>query len=293
MRCPIQMPKYLTRYLVFVTITLVNINGCVVSAEETVSPSQIPSSEVLTDGEVQTLSTEEKFLEIQKVLGEIDKTPQGTPSKKRSTAHQLTVTTETESGATGKAMMTGGNKRTNQMKSGMGKGKMMMKGMPSEAQPPNKAMGMCKGMMCKKMRRSMSMMGQRPMSQVGSMQTTDSLPGYSYAPHLYHLGEVEFFLDHTQDLSLSSQQSAALSAIKNKWMARQEEITEQISTQEEALWQATAQGQPDIVEIRKKITEIEALSGQLRLTFITRVGEAVHILTPEQVGILTSEKELP
>ena len=292
MRCPIQMPKYLTRYLVFLTITLVSINGCVVSAEETVSPSQIPSSEVLTDGEVQTLSTEERFLEIQKVLGEIDKTPQGKPSKTYSTARQLPVTADTESMATVKAMMTGGNKRPNQMKSRIGKSKMM-KGMPSEAQPPNKAMDMCKGMMCKKMMRSTSMMGQPPMSQVGSMQTTDSLPGYPYAPHLYHLGEVEFFLDHTQDLSLSSQQSAALSAIKNEWMAQHEAITEQISTQEEALWQATAQGQPDIVEIRKKITEIETLNGQLRLTFITRVGEAVHILTHEQVGVLTSKKELP
>ena len=292
MQFPIRIPGRLTRCGVFLTITLVSMNGCAISAEGTMAPSQLPQPEVVTDNEQQTLSPEVQFREIKKILGQIDTVSKKAQSDTRSPGTNFSKKSATEPKRISNVMMMSGDAPSSQTQSAMGKGKMMQ-GMSSGAQRSKKAMGKCKGMMCKKMMMNMSMMGQRPMPQATSMQASESLPGYPQAPHLYHLGEAEFFLDHTQALSLSSQQSASLTAIKNEWMAQLEEINAQISTHEQALWQATAQGQPDIADIRKKVADIETLSGQLRLRFIISVGKAVNILTPEQVGLLISAEKLP
>ena len=311
MQFPIRMPGRLTRYGVFLMTTVVNMNGCTVSAEETMAPSQLASSEVVAARERQTLSPEVQFREIQKILEEIDNAPKNAQPNTHNPSANLPIKSATESVGTSNAMRMAGDASSNQFKLDMGKskgkGKMMkgaspasngatgmgnmMEDMSSDTQASSGPMGMCKGVMCKKM--NMSMMGQRPISQVSSTQATENLPGYPQAPHLYHMGEVDFFLDHTQYLSLTSQQGDSLIAIKNEWMSQQENINVQTSTLEQALWQATAQGQPDIADIRKKVADIEALNGQLRLTFITRVGNAVNTLTPEQVELLMSAEKLP
>tara|TARA_R110001592_G_scaffold43362_1_gene140537 strand:+ start:18008 stop:18712 length:705 start_codon:yes stop_codon:yes gene_type:complete len=227
-----------------------------VSAEEKMAASQQPLQESVTDRKQQTLSSEMQLYEIQKILGKID----------NSNANPA-MRAVTEAKEASNVMID--NAQAKHAKPAMGK------------------------KMKNKMNMQKSMMGQRPMSQAKSMQTTDSLPGYPQAAHLYHLGAAEFFLDHTEQLSLSSQQTESLTVIKNEWGAYQEKVNVQIADLEQALWQATAQGQPDLEGIRKIIADIEALTAQLRLTFITRVGKAVTVLRAEQAALLTSVEKQP
>lgn len=163
---------------------------------------------------------------------------------------------------------------------------MQMRSMPANNASTNKRMVSCKGMMCKRKMMGMSMMGQPPAPQVDSVGAHDSLPGYTNAHHLYHLGEADFFLDHAQQLSLLPQQQKLLTAIKNSWLIQEESIDVQISEQEKVLWQATAVGQPNSLVIHNAVAEIETLNRQLRLAFIASVGKAVAVLTPAQVVVL-------
>ena len=134
------------------------------------------------------------------------------------------------------------------------------------------------------------MMGQPP-TQKNAQRAGEILPGYPNSPHLYHLGEADFFLDHSKYLSLSPQQNTLLKEIKNSWEIQQQNMAAQISKREQALWQATASGQPDLENIKKNISDIEALSSELRLAFIHSVGKAVDTLTQAQVTQLMQSEE--
>jgi len=263
---------------------MTSITACAASADGKIIPSQPPPSNANSAPDEPSAAVQ--FDKIQQTLGQMN----NTLNKVRSDAPSAKVPVANAPApkvANNAMEMTGD---TPQSPSSMSKGKMMQS-MPSNKTPAKRGMGMCKGMMCKKMMMGMSMMGQPPAPKATSLQARDPLPGYPNAPHLYHLGEADFFLDHAQHVALSPQQSASLTAIKNRWTAQEKDIDAQISHQEQALWQATATGQPDIVSIRKKVADIEALNSQLRLAFITSVGEAVAVLTPEQVALLMQAEQ--
>tara|TARA_R110002049_G_C9177390_1_gene563012 strand:+ start:8218 stop:9132 length:915 start_codon:yes stop_codon:yes gene_type:complete len=284
MHYPIKVPKQLLAHSLCLVITMISMTACAASPDEKITPSQSPPSDPNSapDGP----SAAVQFDKIQQTLGQMN----NTLNKARSDAPSAKVPVANAPApkvANNAMEMTSD---TPQSPSSMSKGKMM-KSMPSNKTPAKRGMGMCKGMMCKKMMMGMSMMGQPPAAKATSLQAGDPLPGYPNAPHLYHLGEADFFLDHAQRLSLSPEQNASLTAIKNRWTGQEKNIDAQISRQEQALWQATAKGQPDSVDIHKKVADIEALNSRLRLAFITSVGKAVAVLTPEQVAVLMQAEQ--
>ena len=168
-------------------------------------------------------------------------------------------------------------KATSKMKMGMGKGKkkMTMNGKS------------CMGMMCKMMMKNSSMMGMPPEQntpEISKPSSTISLPGASSAPHIYHLGEQAFFLNHTTTLELTDTQYQTLLSIQSEWESSQKSLAQQRSALEALLWELTAQGLPQYDNIKDTISEIEAINSTLRLQFIASVGKAVSVLTPPQIA---------
>tara|TARA_R110001583_G_scaffold186189_3_gene346828 strand:+ start:3966 stop:4895 length:930 start_codon:yes stop_codon:yes gene_type:complete len=164
------------------------------------------------------------------------------------------------------------------MKMGMSKLGTMKSMMP---------MGTCMGKMCKMMMGDQSMMGAKPtQNDHQSLDNSEVLPGYKNAPHIYHLGEIDFFLDQKEHLSLNATQIAKLKGIKNNWLDYQ---SENVSTREELetkLWQLTSLGKPNWIQIKQTVSEIETINSSLRLAFIKLVGNAIELLSVEQVNDL-------
>ncbi|WP_299975587.1 hypothetical protein [uncultured Pseudoteredinibacter sp.] len=177
---------------------------------------------------------------------------------------------------------------------GMGKGMKMDMSAPMSMQGMQKdkmMMGKCKGMMCKMGMKNMSMMGQPPKDQApGTTNTETSLPGYVNVPHLYHIGESEFFLDHSAHLDLTQNQIDQLKAIQSQWQSQQNTIISERDSHEQRLWEFTAMGQPDYKAIQETVMAIESINSKLRLIFIKQVGQAVTVLTAQQVSKLTDTK---
>ena len=159
-----------------------------------------------------------------------------------------------------------------QQKKGIVKKKRMMK--EQRPMPMKSSMGM------------MTMMGKKPVAMLAQENDIEDLPGDSDAPHLYHLGETSFFLDHAELMDLNQQQTKQLENLKQTWFSHSKQITEEIDALEEQLWQLTAEGKPDAKKIEDKIRQITVLQANLRIDFIRKVGEAVSVLSPDQVKAL-------
>jgi Spy/CpxP family protein refolding chaperone len=143
-------------------------------------------------------------------------------------------------------------------------------------------------LMKKKMGMMMTMMGRKPSAMIAQENDIEDLPGDSNAPHLYHLGENEFFLDHVNTISLEQQQTQQLDKIRQAWISHNEQVTKNITELEEKLWLLTAEGKPDANKIEAQIRHISKLQSNLRIDFIRSVGKAVSILTEEQIKALVS-----
>jgi hypothetical protein len=113
--------------------------------------------------------------------------------------------------------------------------------------------------------------------------TRPGIPGES---HLYHLGATGFFLDHTQHLTLSTEQKKKLNQIKEQALLNKASADRKVQEAEQQLWKLTAVEQPDTAQIETKVREIEKLHVDQRLAFIRSVGEAAKMLTEEQTKIL-------
>ena len=155
--------------------------------------------------------------------------------------------------------------------------KMMMKKEHHSA-PMKKKMGM----MMK------SMMGRKPSAMTAQENDLEDLPGDSNTPHLYHLGENDFFLDYVNTINIEHQQTQQLDEIKQTWLSHNEQVTRDINKLEEKLWLLTAEGKPNANKIEVQIREISKLQSNLRIDFIRSVGKAVSILTADQIKALAS-----
>ena len=134
------------------------------------------------------------------------------------------------------------------------------------------------------------MMGMGAMGGMNSpaaMATPSALPGFPGQSHLYHIGATDFFLDHPQHITLTTQQQQALAQQKQQALLKQGELKRQIDAAEQELWQLTAADQPQVAAIEKKAREIERLRADKRIAFIRSVGDAASVLTPEQRQQLT------
>jgi len=157
--------------------------------------------------------------------------------------------------------------------------KMPNMNMPGGKMKPKSNMG---GMM------GMKMMGR--MNKNSGPPLVSSLPGFPGISHIYHMGSTDFFLDHSEHISLTIQQKTMLNQIKEK--ATLENLTEdrKLQQREQDLWLLTSSDQPDIKKIDEKIREIERLKGSMRLAFIQAVGKAAKVLSSGQLELLKGMK---
>jgi hypothetical protein len=99
------------------------------------------------------------------------------------------------------------------------------------------------------------------------------------------MGATEFFLDHSEHVTLSASQQKALSAIRAKADEDQATYRVRIEKAKNQVWSLTGAEQPDAVRLDKTIREIEVLRGQQRMVSIQAVGEAAKwakVLTTDQ-----------
>lgn len=89
---------------------------------------------------------------------------------------------------------------------------------------------------------------------------------------LYQAGATGFFLDHTQRLTLSSEQQARLNQIKEQALQDQASADRKIQEAE--------------AEIETEVRQVEKLRADQRLAFTRAVDEAAKVLTEEQAKIL-------
>lgn len=137
----------------------------------------------------------------------------------------------------------------------------------------------------------MDMMGMMGMGSMGGtkgmkMKMAAALPGFPGASHIYHIGATDFFLDHPEHITLSTEQQVKLNAAKQKAVTDKANAQRKIEEAEQQLWELTAADQPDAAKIDAKVREIEKLRGDQRLAFIRSVGEAAKVLTDDQRKIL-------
>jgi hypothetical protein len=150
--------------------------------------------------------------------------------------------------------------------------------------PPAPAAGMSGGggMDMDKMEMAGMMgMGAMSSSAADTMQQS-ALPGFPGASHLYHIGATDFFLDHPQHISLTTEQQAGLNKAKEQALLAKSTADRAIQQAEQELCMLTAADQPDNTQIVAKVTEIEKLKGDARLRFIGAIGGAAKILTDDQ-----------
>lgn len=155
-----------------------------------------------------------------------------------------------------------------------------MGGMPSAASPAA-AMGMC----C--MGGMGGMSGDKGAAQpaggmAGMSGPSSAMPAQPGASHLYHIGSTGFFLNHPQHITLSQDQRMALNRLKEKAMLERASVQRRIDQGEQELYTLTGADQPDSSTIQAKVSEIEKLRGDQRMSFIRAVGEATNVLTHDQ-----------
>ena len=125
------------------------------------------------------------------------------------------------------------------------------------------------------------------MQAMGSVKNLmDSGKGTEVVSRLFHAGAKDFFLDHAQHLTLSTEQQKRLNQIKEEAALNKASAGRKVQEAEQQLWKSTASDQPNPAEIETKVREVEKLRADQRLVFIRTVGEAAKVLTEEQTKIL-------
>jgi hypothetical protein len=133
------------------------------------------------------------------------------------------------------------------------------------------------------------MMGMMGMGGKGgsSMAKSSTMPGFPGSSHLYHIGATGFFLDHPKCIALSTEQQMMLNQVKEQAALDKASTERSVQGAEQELWTLTAADQPDNAQIEAKVAEIEKFKGDVRLRFISAVGDAANILNDGQRMSLT------
>ena len=133
--------------------------------------------------------------------------------------------------------------------------------------------------------------GSQSMKGVGEMKMASSLPGSPGVSRLYHVGATGFFLNHSEHITLSTRQQAALNVVQRKALLSKFTAQRKIEEAEQELWELTGADEPDTAQIQATVQAIEKLRGEQRMAFIHAVGEAAKLLTEEQRQILLGTTE--
>jgi hypothetical protein len=185
----------------------------------------------------------------------------------------------------------GGKKKAMAGGAGGGMGMMDMDGMGGGA--GGGMAGMSGGGGGMGMMDDMDMMGMGSMggAKGKKMKMTAALPGFPGASHIYHIGATDFFLDHPEHITLSTEQKTKLGQMKQKATTEKATAQRKVEEAEQQLWELTAAEQPDAAKIEAKVREVEKLRGDQRLAFIRSVGESAQVLTDEQRKILLGQAQ--
>ncbi len=135
----------------------------------------------------------------------------------------------------------------------------------------------------------MKMMGR--MNEKSNAFLPSSLPGFPGMSHIYHMGSTDFFLDHSNHISLARKQKRTLNKIKKQVALENSTNDRRVQQLEQDLWILTSSDSPDIKLITQKIREIEQQKVEMRLAFIQAVGEAAKVLSSEQLEELKGMKQ--
>ena len=130
------------------------------------------------------------------------------------------------------------------------------------------------------------MLGQPPSA---SASMAAGLPAAIGAPHIYHLGADNFFLDQVSAIGLTTEQQKKLSSLKESGAVAYATTQRKIDQKEQDLWVISSSETPDITKIEAKVGEVTRLSGQQRMDFIRTVGAAVGVLTDVQRKAVASQ----
>ncbi len=184
-----------------------------------------------------------------------------------------------------------GMKKMQGMKGMDGNKKMGMKKMQEmkKMAGKNREQGMRKMQVMKKMGDAKAGTGMKMMGKVKSMgqMSSSSLPGFPGASHIYHVGADGFFLDHSEHIELTNEQSLTLNEIKEETMLQQADFEREIEAAEQEIWVLTSSGSPDVKKIEEKIAEVSKLQSEQRISYIRAIGKAAQTLTAEQRQALT------
>jgi Spy/CpxP family protein refolding chaperone len=124
---------------------------------------------------------------------------------------------------------------------------------------------------------------QEGMNAMGRVKDlTSSGKSTEVVPRLFHAGAKDFFLDHTQHITLSAEQKKKLNQIKEQALLDKASANRKVQEAEQQLWKSTASDQPDPAEIEIKVRQVEKLRADQRIGFIRAVDQAVKVLTAEQ-----------
>ena len=135
----------------------------------------------------------------------------------------------------------------------------------------------------------MRMMGRAPDSTL----SRSALPGFPGVSHIYHVGAADFFLDHGEHITLTSDQLVQINKIKEKVLLEQSNYDRKIEQAEQDLWSLTAQDVPDVAKIESTLRTIGELQADQRIAFIRGVGDAAESLTAAQRELLIGQETPP
>jgi hypothetical protein len=122
--------------------------------------------------------------------------------------------------------------------------------------------------------------GMQAMGRVKDL--TGSSKGTEVPSRLFHVGATDFFLDHAQHLTLSTEQQKRLNQIKEQALLDKASANRKIQEAEQQLWKSSAADRPDAEEIETKVRQVEKLRADQRIGFIRAVDQAARVLTEEQ-----------
>ncbi len=109
-----------------------------------------------------------------------------------------------------------------------------------------------------------------------------AMPGQPGTSHLYHVGSTGFFLNHSKHITLTPDQKLTLSRLKERAMLDRASAQRKIDQAEQELYTLTGADQLDTPRVQTKISEIERLRAEQRLSFVRTVAEAANALTHDQ-----------
>ena len=259
------------------------------------TPSKTPPPHSMTDTGDQNRLLADQIAELRAQIANLQAAQQGMPAKdpamkpgmKMGAGKPMGMGMMGDKGKMGGMPSPAGAMKDDQGKMG-GMAAMSGGAMPSSAPAP--AMGMCcmgeMGSMSGGSKPPMAGMGGNAAPPAGAMagmsNPASAMPAQPGASHLYHIGSTGFFLNHSQHITLTPDQTMTLNRIKEKTMLERASSQRHIDQGEQELYALTGADQPDNSKIQAKVAEIEKTRGDQRMNFIRAVSDASNVLTHEQ-----------